>query len=144
MLVSFSHAQFPHLEHGLLTKFSLSYVSGMTFVVSENAFLFLCMFLWLLLSLIPSPTLRMTCMEIKIRCNSLYNVYFMVFDPPAIQNQHICISAEESSHTMSLVPGNQQFAWGGHPIQGGLPIGQTLSPWDCHEGHSPMGPTVIS
>lgn len=57
-------------------------------------------------------------MEIKIRCNSLYNVYFMVFDPPAIQNQPICISAEE----------NQQFTWGGHPIQGGLPIGQTLSP----------------
>ena len=67
-------------------------------------------------------------MEIKIRGDSLYNAYFMVFDPPAIQNQPICISAEESSPMMSLVPGNQQFTRGGHPIQGGLPIGQTLSP----------------
>lgn len=61
-------------------------------------------------------------MEIKIRGDSLYNVYFMVFDPPAIQNQPICISAEESSHVMSLVPGNQQFTRRGHPTTVACPL----------------------
>lgn len=109
------------------------YVLGLTFVVPENTFLFLCTSFQFLLSLIPSPTPRMPCMETKVRCTSGYNVYFMGLDPqlPSALLSKTNLSPSllrEVPISCSQYLVTSDWLTGGHPIQGGLPIGQTIPP----------------
>lgn len=111
-------------------------------------FLFLCMSFWFLHSLIPSPTPRTFAWRPKSDASlsstclsgawSQLSLYLLSETNPS------ALLPKEAAISRSWCQVTSDWFKTGHPIQDGFSIGQTVPQWDCHEGHSPVGPTVIS